>query len=76
MYRARRRAYGQVSQHRFAGHCRHFTRQDEVGEDALLEPLVAAGIAEGAGPVGSLAALYAAVRGYEVDVYELRAGKA
>jgi NADPH-dependent 2,4-dienoyl-CoA reductase/sulfur reductase-like enzyme len=29
----------------------------------------------GAGPVGSLAALYAAVRGYEVDVYELRAGK-
>jgi NADPH-dependent 2,4-dienoyl-CoA reductase/sulfur reductase-like enzyme len=29
----------------------------------------------GAGPVGSLAALYAAVRGYEVEVYELRAGK-
>ncbi|KAI4703340.1 kynurenine 3-monooxygenase, mitochondrial precursor [Alternaria sp. BMP 2799] len=27
----------------------------------------------GAGPVGSLAALYAAVRGFEVDVYELRA---
>ena len=29
----------------------------------------------GAGPVGSLAALYAAVRGYEVEVYELRAGE-
>lgn len=29
----------------------------------------------GAGPVGSLAALYAANRGYEVEVYELRAGK-
>jgi flavin-dependent dehydrogenase len=28
----------------------------------------------GAGPVGSLAALYAAVRGFEVEVYELRAG--
>lgn len=29
----------------------------------------------GAGPVGSLAALYAAQRGYEVEIYELRAGK-
>ena len=29
----------------------------------------------GAGPVGSLAALYAAVRGYDVEVYELRSGK-
>lgn len=29
----------------------------------------------GAGPVGSLAALYAAVRGFEVEVYELRAGE-
>jgi len=28
----------------------------------------------GAGPVGSLAALYAAVRGNDVEVYELRAG--
>lgn len=28
----------------------------------------------GAGPVGSLAALYAARRGYEVEVYELRRG--
>lgn len=28
----------------------------------------------GAGPVGSLAALYAAQRGYEVEVYELRNG--
>ena len=28
----------------------------------------------GAGPVGSLAALYAAVRGEEVEVYELRPG--
>lgn len=29
----------------------------------------------GAGPVGSLAALYAATRGDEVEVYELRGGK-
>jgi flavin-dependent dehydrogenase len=29
----------------------------------------------GAGPVGALAALYAARRGYDVDVYELRGGK-
>lgn len=29
----------------------------------------------GAGPVGSLAALYAAQRGYEVELYELRPGK-
>lgn len=28
----------------------------------------------GAGPVGSLAALYAAARGDEVEVYELRGG--
>ena len=28
----------------------------------------------GAGPVGSLAALYAATRGDEVEVYELRGG--
>lgn len=28
----------------------------------------------GAGPVGSLAALYAASRGDEVEVYELRGG--
>ena len=28
----------------------------------------------GAGPVGSLAALYAAQRGYEVAIYELRNG--
>lgn len=28
----------------------------------------------GAGPVGSLAALYASSRGYEVEVYELRSG--
>lgn len=32
-------------------------------------------IVVGAGPVGSLAALYAAVRGFDVDVYELRPGK-
>lgn len=31
-------------------------------------------IVVGAGPVGSLAALYAAVRGHEVEVYELRPG--
>jgi hypothetical protein len=29
----------------------------------------------GAGPVGALAALYAAHRGHEVVVYELRSGK-
>jgi kynurenine 3-monooxygenase len=29
----------------------------------------------GAGPVGSLAALYAAQRGYDVEVYELRPGE-
>lgn len=28
----------------------------------------------GAGPVGSLAALYAARRGHDVEVYELRPG--
>lgn len=28
----------------------------------------------GAGPVGSLAALYAAQRGYDVEIYELRNG--
>jgi kynurenine 3-monooxygenase len=28
----------------------------------------------GAGPVGSLAALYAAVRGHDVEIYELRSG--
>lgn len=31
-------------------------------------------IVVGAGPVGSLAALYAAQRGYQVEVYELRNG--
>lgn len=29
----------------------------------------------GAGPVGSLAALYAAQRGHEVEIYELRNGE-
>lgn len=29
----------------------------------------------GAGPVGALAALYAARRGNDVDVYELRSGE-
>lgn len=29
----------------------------------------------GAGPVGALAALYAAVRGHEVEIYELRPGQ-
>jgi kynurenine 3-monooxygenase len=29
----------------------------------------------GAGPVGSLAALYAAQRGHDVEIYELRSGK-
>ncbi len=29
----------------------------------------------GAGPVGSLAALYAAKRGHDVEIYELRSGK-
>ncbi len=32
-------------------------------------------IVVGAGPVGALAALYAAMRGYQVEVYELRGGK-
>jgi kynurenine 3-monooxygenase len=29
----------------------------------------------GAGPVGSLAALYAASRGYQVEVYDLRSSE-
>jgi kynurenine 3-monooxygenase len=29
----------------------------------------------GAGPVGALAALYAAQRGHEVEIYELRSGQ-
>jgi phytoene dehydrogenase-like protein len=32
-------------------------------------------IVVGAGPVGALAALYAARRGHDVEVYELRGGK-
>ena len=32
-------------------------------------------IVVGAGPVGSLAALYAAKRGADVEIYELRSGK-
>jgi len=32
-------------------------------------------IVVGAGPVGALAALYAARRGDEVEIYELRGGK-
>jgi len=32
-------------------------------------------IVVGAGPVGSLAALYAAQRGNNVEIYELRGGK-
>lgn len=32
-------------------------------------------IVVGAGPVGSLAALYSAQRGYDVEIYELRNGK-
>ena len=31
-------------------------------------------IVVGAGPVGALAALYAAQRGHDVEVYELRSG--
>lgn len=31
-------------------------------------------IVVGAGPVGSLAALYSAQRGYDVEIYELRNG--
>lgn len=31
-------------------------------------------IVVGAGPVGALSALYAAQRGYQVEVYELRSG--
>jgi len=29
----------------------------------------------GAGPVGTLAAIYAAQRGHDVEIYELRSGK-
>ena len=32
-------------------------------------------IVVGAGPVGSLAAIYAAQRGHDVEIYELRGGK-
>lgn len=32
-------------------------------------------IVVGAGPVGSLAALYAAQRGHDVEIYELRPGE-
>lgn len=32
-------------------------------------------IVVGGGPIGSLAALYAATRGYEVELYDLRDGK-
>jgi flavin-dependent dehydrogenase len=39
---------------------------------ALKKPKV---VVVGAGPVGALAALYAAQRGDDVQVYELRGGK-
>lgn len=39
-------------------------------EDAKSKTVVV-----GAGPVGALAALYAARRGHEVEVYEMRDGK-
>ncbi len=42
-----------------------------------LSHVMAAGqkvVVVGAGPVGSLAALYAAKRGYQVELYELRSG--
>lgn len=41
----------------------------------MAEELRLKTIVVGAGPVGALAALYAAARGEEVEIYELRAGK-
>jgi hypothetical protein len=40
----------------------------------MVEPSGKKTVVVGAGPVGSLAALYAATRGDEVEVYELRGG--
>ena len=40
-----------------------------MGEQARTKCLIV-----GAGPVGALAALYAANRGWDVEVYELRGG--
>ena len=42
-----------------------------MSEDTNLQKVVVVG----AGPVGALAALYAAGRGDSVEVYELRAGR-
>ena len=42
---------------------------------AAPAPLKQKFVVVGAGPVGSLAALYAAKRGHDVEVYELRGGK-
>lgn len=40
----------------------------------MAEPNPTKCLIVGAGPVGALAALYAVKRGWEVEVYELRAG--
>ena len=42
---------------------------------AAHAPLKQKFVVVGAGPVGSLAALYAAKRGHDVEVYELRGGE-
>lgn len=42
---------------------------------AAPAPLKQKFVVVGAGPVGSLAALYAAKRGHDVEVYELRGGE-
>jgi NADPH-dependent 2,4-dienoyl-CoA reductase/sulfur reductase-like enzyme len=46
-----------------------FNSRIMVNEDKKQKTIVI-----GAGPVGALAALYAAQRGHEVEIYELRSG--
>ena len=50
-----------------AGTHRHFNMTDANVKQKV--------IVVGAGPVGSLAAIYAAVRGDDVEIYELRGGE-
>lgn len=47
-------------------------RDSDSSREAMADTKI---VVVGAGPVGSLAALYAAKRGYQVEVYELRPGK-
>lgn len=51
---------------------RHFSFLFSVNFQITMPQKV---VVVGAGPVGSLAALYAAVRGHNVEIYELRPGK-